>query len=252
MRAKIVSFLMGVIFTVTVLTVALTAVAKQGSEYVKINYNNIKATFNGEVLNLTDSTGKQVEPFILNGSTYIPMRAFAQALGINVDWDEKTKTVAFYDDDYEPDAIQDSFNDSYDNTPEDYSTYQDSEDVSNMVAEELRLVNEERTKAGLKPLTINEKLQPAAMTRAEEITRLFEHERPDGREVWSVYKDYGVSYRAVGENIAYGQTSPKDVMNSWMNSPGHRANILSRDYSQIAIGIYNKGGTLYWVQLFLG
>lgn len=120
------------------------------------------------------------------------------------------------------------------------------------VAEVLSLVNSERAKAGLAPLTLNEKAVEAAQTRAAEIQTSFSHTRPDGRSFSTALTEAGVTYRASGENIAYGQTSAAQVMNSWMNSSGHRANILNSGYTEIGIGhVKSASGTDYWVQLFL-
>ena len=107
----------------------------------------------------------------------------------------------------------------------------------------LNLVNQERSKAGLPSLRMDKDLSIAANKRAKEINVLFSHKRPDGK--WW----YTVSPKANGENIAWGQKSPKDVMNTWMNSRDHRNNILSRDFKSIGIG-YHKTNSHYWVQLF--
>lgn len=113
----------------------------------------------------------------------------------------------------------------------------------------LLLVNEERAKAGLSALTYDSLLSSAADIRAVEIKSLFSHTRPDGRSCFTVLDEVGYSYRKAGENIAYGQKSAKEVMSAWMNSDGHRANILG-DFSHIGIGVYEKGGVIYWVQFF--
>lgn len=118
------------------------------------------------------------------------------------------------------------------------------------IAEVLRIINRERAKEGLTPLTTNTKLKNAANKRAEEIVSLFSHTRPNGTSGVSVLKEYGISYRAWGENIAYGQSSPAEVMNAWMNSPGHRANILGSQFGKVGIGCYVNNGVLYWTQVF--
>ena len=118
------------------------------------------------------------------------------------------------------------------------------------IAEVLNLINEERAKEGLSPLTTTTKLKQAANKRAEETVTLFSHTRPDGSSGVSVLKEYGISYRAWGENIAYGQKSPAAVMNAWMNSSGHRANILSSKFGKVGIGCYVHKGVLYWTQVF--
>lgn len=125
--------------------------------------------------------------------------------------------------------------------------------------EVLRLVNIERQKAGVAPLTMdNTALTAAAMKRAEELEKLFEHTRPDGSDCFTVLKEYKVPFPSArsycaGENIAYGQRTPAEVVNAWMNSPGHRANILKDRFSQIGVGYFrDQQGRANWVQLFIG
>lgn len=86
--------------------------------------------------------------------------------------------------------------------------------------------------------------------RAREIARSFSHTRPSGASFSSALSESGVSYLRAGENIAYGQKSASEVVNAWMNSPGHRANILNSSYSRIGSASVNIDGTFYWVQLF--
>lgn len=113
----------------------------------------------------------------------------------------------------------------------------------------LSIVNSERAKYGLSPLTYDSTLARAADIRAVEIRTLFSHTRPDGTSCFTVLDEVGYSYRSAGENIAYGQSTAEEVMTAWMNSEGHRANILG-DYTFIGIGVYESGGTIYWSQLF--
>lgn len=122
---------------------------------------------------------------------------------------------------------------------------------NNSYADEvLRLVNIEREKAGLSHLTTNSSLTAAANKRAQETKTSFSHTRPNGSKFSTVLQEYGVSYRTAGENIAYGQRSPQEVVSGWMNSPGHRANILNGSFNKIGIGVYQSGGVIYWSQLF--
>jgi len=107
----------------------------------------------------------------------------------------------------------------------------------------LDLVNQERAKVGVAPLKMDIELYNAAQIRSKEIQTTFSHTRPDGSN-WST-----VSPKAHGENIAYGPTTPEAVVKGWMNSPGHKENILRPEYKSIGIGYY-KGSTSYWVQLF--
>ncbi len=111
------------------------------------------------------------------------------------------------------------------------------------------LVNAERAKAGLPALTLNRELSANATVRAREIINSFSHTRPNGNSFSSAIT---LSYRTAGENIAYGYSSAESVMNGWMNSAGHKANILKSSYTQIGVGVVENRGTLYWVQLFIG
>lgn len=120
---------------------------------------------------------------------------------------------------------------------------------SSLAMQVLSIVNSERAKYGLDALTYDAHLSSAADIRAVEIKTLFSHTRPDGRSCFTALDEVGYSYRKAGENIAYGQRSAEEVMNAWMNSDGHRANILG-DYDYIGIGVYEKGGVIYWSQFF--
>lgn len=113
------------------------------------------------------------------------------------------------------------------------------------------LVNDERSKAGLSAVTEATDVSAAAAIRAQEITSNFSHTRPDGTYYNTVLDQSGISYWGSGENIAYGQKTPAEVMNGWMNSQGHRANILNASYTKIGVAYYqSSNGVTYWVQLF--
>lgn len=113
-----------------------------------------------------------------------------------------------------------------------------------------QLVNAERAKAGLPALEYVSALQNAVDIRAEESYISLTHTRPNGSN-WSTVLT-GIQYNTAGENIAKGQLTPEKVMTGWMNSSGHRANILKREYTGMAVGVVEKGGVLYWAQLFIG
>lgn len=133
------------------------------------------------------------------------------------------------------------------------STPQATSVPSNNTAVEqvVNLVNNERAKQGLEPLTLDTKLTKAAQVRANEIEVAFSHTRPNGSSFSTVLKEHGVNFRGAGENIAWGQRSASEVMNAWMNSSGHRANILNSKYKSIGVGYYvNNSGRIYWTQLF--
>ena len=124
---------------------------------------------------------------------------------------------------------------------------------TDMEMEVIRLVNAERQSAGLPPLTANSLLMRAARIRAEELDRLFSHNRPNGSSWQTVLSEVGYPRATIGENIAAGQISPAAVMSSWMGSQGHRNNILGRAYTEIGVGAaLGSDGRWHWVQLFGG
>ena len=126
----------------------------------------------------------------------------------------------------------------------------DTENAS-FVRQVVNLVNQERAKAGLSPVTADTSIQAAAQVRAKEIEKSFSHTRPDGSSFSTALTQQGVTYRGSGENIAWGQKTPEQVMNGWMNSDGHRANILNKNFTKIGVGYHqNASGTNYWTQLF--
>lgn len=121
---------------------------------------------------------------------------------------------------------------------------------SSAASEVVRLTNSARSQNGYAALVEDGALSEAAAVRAREIARSFSHTRPSGASFSSALSESGVSYLRARENIASGQKSASEVVNAWMNSPGHRANILNSSYSRIGSASVNINGTLYWVQLF--
>lgn len=147
------------------------------------------------------------------------------------------------------DAPEDDENTGNDTDSENIPSY-DTEN-SEYVNEVVRLVNQHRASYGLSALSASDAaLMKAADKRAEEQATLFSHTRPNGSTWSTVLGEYGVSYRNAGENVAYGQSTPAEVVNAWMNSEGHRANILNADFSNIGVGVHYQNGTYYWAQLF--
>lgn len=126
------------------------------------------------------------------------------------------------------------------------------ESSSSMTDEVIELINKERKKAGLSPLTADNALNDVAALRAAELTKKFDHTRPDGSSCFTAIKDAGIKYFTAAENIARGQKSAESVVKSWMNSPGHRANILNGDVTKIGVGYVKYNGKYYWVQVFTG
>lgn len=120
------------------------------------------------------------------------------------------------------------------------------------VQEVIDLVNKERTAAGLEPLEAVEEITAAAMVRAQEVAALFSHTRPDGTKYKTALEAQGVPIGYVGENVGGGYRSPAAVVEGWMKSSGHKANILHEKYTQIGAGWYtNAAGRQFWVLLFV-
>lgn len=121
------------------------------------------------------------------------------------------------------------------------------------IAEVIRLVNIERNAAGLSPLTESTVLDQAASVRCGEIMTVFSHTRPDGSSCFTALQEAGARYGRAGENIAIGQSSPSQVVQAWMDSPGHRANIMNEGFRYIGVSARpsNNGyGGYAWVQVF--
>lgn len=112
------------------------------------------------------------------------------------------------------------------------------------------LVNRERSSYGLQPVKYSPLLSEAANVRSSELCKNFSHTRPNGTSCFTVLKEFDISYFSAAENIAYGQRNPEIVMNAWMNSSGHRANILSKNVEYIGVGVVYSNGIYYWTQLF--
>ena len=124
--------------------------------------------------------------------------------------------------------------------------------VASYEHEVVRLVNEIRQQNGLKPLTENWELSRVARYKSQDMldNRYFAHNSPTYGTPFQMMKAFGLSYRTAGENIAKGYATPQAVVNGWMNSSGHRANILNVSYTQIGIGYVAQGN--YWTQMFVG
>ncbi|MBQ9783850.1 MAG: SafA/ExsA family spore coat assembly protein [Clostridia bacterium] len=124
--------------------------------------------------------------------------------------------------------------------------------VLNYEKEVVRLVNEIRAEHGLKTLTYDWELSRVARYKSQDMrdNRYFSHTSPVYGSPFQMMKSFGISYRSAGENIAKGQATPQAVVNAWMNSSGHRANILNASYTHIGVGYVADGR--YWTQMFIG
>ncbi len=128
------------------------------------------------------------------------------------------------------------------------------EKSDSQAAQVLKLVNVERGKQGLKPLTLDNTLNGIAAEKARDMAEhnYFSHDSPTYGTPFDMMRSFGIDYKSAGENIAAGQRSADEVMQSWMNSSGHRANILNPSYTKLGVG-YHAGGSkgTYWVQMFI-
>jgi len=122
----------------------------------------------------------------------------------------------------------------------------------NYEQEVIRLVNIERAKYGLSALTEDWELSRVARYKSQDMKdkRYFSHTSPTYGSPFDMMRSFGLSYRTAGENIAMGQRTPQQVVNAWMNSSGHRANILNSSYKKIGVGYVASGN--YWTQMFIG
>ncbi len=214
------------------------------------------------------------DPVIQNGRTLLGIRDLADGLNAEIRWDGATKTVAIttkpveqfpnydkllqYIEEYrevvngQADSQKEQEESGTKNNEQKEETSQTDE--SEFAEQVIRLINEERVKAGLNPLEKNDKLMDAATVRVEEISEVFGHTRPDGSSCKTAVADAGFEGTRTGENIAGGQDTPEKVVKAWMDSEGHKNNILNPNFKYTGVGYLHKSQGFYteydWVQIF--
>ncbi|GLB61142.1 CAP domain-containing protein [Cytobacillus sp. NCCP-133] len=116
----------------------------------------------------------------------------------------------------------------------------------------LELTNQERAKAGISALKLDVELSKVAREKSRDMQAkgYFDHNSPTYGSPFDMMKQFGISYRTAGENIAMGQRSPEEVVNAWMNSEGHRKNIMNANFTHLGVGHVADGN--YWTQMFIG
>ncbi|WP_160644283.1 stalk domain-containing protein [Chengkuizengella marina] len=190
-----------------------------------------------------DTTAKSI-----GSRTLIPLRAAGEAFGYEVSWDEKRSTVIM------------KKGDTLTSKKSSFQQYQyiqsDTYIPDEFEFEVFFLTNEQRVSNKLTPLTLNANISNVANIKSKDmlINQYFDHTSPTYGSPFDMMKSFGLNYRAAAENIAAGQNTPAKVVNGWMNSSGHRANILSSSYTQIGVGYYygsNSNYRHYWTQQFL-
>ena len=128
-----------------------------------------------------------------------------------------------------------------------------SSNQSSIANQVLNLVNSARAKENLAPLKLNSALSNVAQAKSEDMQKnnYFDHTSPTYGSPFDMMKKFGISYLSAGENIAKGQKTAEAVVNAWLNSEGHRANILNKNFTDMGLGYVNTGGTTYWTQMFI-
>ncbi|CDI50541.1 SafA/ExsA family spore coat assembly protein [Clostridium tetani] len=127
-------------------------------------------------------------------------------------------------------------------------------ETKSMETEVVRLVNIERANNGLAPLNENWELSRVARFKSNDMIakNYFSHTSPTYGSPFKMMTSFGLKYSSAGENIAMGQRTPKEVVQGWMNSPGHRRNILNKNFTEIGIGVSKDSkGNPYWTQMFI-
>ena len=220
-----------------------TVSAGKNNELVVLKINSDTMLCNGRVINL------DAAPTISSDRTLVPLRAISEAFGATVLWDGDSCSVSITTDG--------NSGESAGNTGSGTENGENAEETkSDFAAEVVRLVNVQRASAGLSPVTLNSGLCTVAKSHSEDMgsNGFMSHTGSNGSSPFDRIKAGGISYRAAGENVAAGQSSPEEVMNGWMQSEGHRSNILNPDFKEIGVGYYktDSGYRHYWTQCFIG
>jgi uncharacterized protein YkwD len=174
----------------------------------------------------------EISAYYIEGNNYFKLRDIAQLFDFCVFWDAATRTIDI-------------------DTKQPYIA--NGNDKPGYAAEIIRMVNDERGQHNMPLLTTTDRLSAAAQKRAEELLEIFGHERPDGRDCFTVFDDFSIGHVNRGENIAIGHSGPDILMQEWMDSSGHRNNILG-DFLHIGVGVVKNEGdnTGYaWVLLLV-
>lgn len=132
------------------------------------------------------------------------------------------------------------------------NTNQEASALNQFEQQVFDLTNKERVKNGLPALQVDQALSKVAREKSRDmaVNQYFDHNSPTYGSPFDMMQAYGIKYRAAGENIAKGQQTPEEVVNAWMNSEGHRANILNGSFTHIGVGYVEQGN--HWTQQFIG
>ncbi len=239
-----------------------TVSAYQGSSHVVMQIGSQIMIQDGKTVWL------DVPPRIVGSRTLVPLRAVSEAFGAHVEWIAETQAVVITtgqggtdskpettpnpdtkpEDTPKPEATPDS-------KPEETPESTPDAGINDYEKQVLTLVNQERAKQGLQSLSWNAKLAAVARAHSADMSarNYMSHTNPDGLSPFDRIKNSGISYTRAAENIAAGQRTPEAVMESWMNSDGHRQNILNPNLTELGVGFYegSTGYKYYWTQCFI-
>lgn len=196
-----------------------TVIGTRGSDVIELQIGSTIAKINGQTFTLKSPA------IIIGSSTMAPVRFIAESLGATVGWDGDTRTVIIN------------------------STYKPDNSIETEV---LRLVNIERTKAGLKQFKMSSELSKVARIKSQDMAdnKYFSHTSPTYGSAFDMMDRWGINFNTAGENIAMGYSGAQSVVNGWMNSPAHRDNILNGRFNTLGVGYVKQNGTTYWTQMF--
>lgn len=184
-----------------------------------------------------------MKAYQIGGNNYVKLRDIGLQVNFGVSFDGADNRVVI-----SPKLF-------YGEEPIETPSVPDADVLDEYAQEVIRLTNEERAKAGLPALKVNDKLMQAAAIRANELTEQFAHLRPNGDKIYSVFDEVGLDLgmKLTGEVAAYGQKTPQAVVDDWMHSQGHRDWLLSAECVEAGVGIaISSNGTFYWTQIFAG
>jgi uncharacterized YkwD family protein len=204
-----------------------------------VTANITKATVNGKTVDLNSMDWKS----ILNMKTNCPTVANQAAEKPVLTQTTTEKPVATQTPAKKPTTTQ----------QESPSNTTVSSSVSSYEQKVVELVNVERQKAGLSILTLDSAISNIARMKSKDMAtnNYFAHQSPTYGSAGDMLTEYGIKWSAWGENIASGQKTPQEVVTAWMNSPGHKANIMSTNFTKLGVGYaLNLNGTPYWTQMF--
>ncbi|QKS73155.1 hypothetical protein FLK61_24885 [Paenalkalicoccus suaedae] len=201
-------------------------VASNQDVTINLQIGSTEASANGEARTI------DVAPSIVDGRTVVPLRFVSEAAGADVNWQPGGEIQITAEG----------------------ATPVESVTGSAFEQEVVRLTNQERAAQGLPALQAASDVADVARIKSEDMrdNSYFSHDSPTYGSPFQMMEHYGLDFRAAGENIAAGQRTPEQVVEGWMNSPGHRANILSERFTHIGIG-HAEGGDYghYWTQMFV-